>query len=125
MAEGHVIVIGGAEDKVRDRLILGRFVALAGGPDARIKRLYRIDLTGVAPDASVTKTLVRDLLPVGVRGFFLVELRDACGHVVSLAPSRRLRVRLDIPQPGEHSAEILRELGLAPAHAPEPMTTTP
>lgn len=34
-----------------------------GGPDARIKRLYRIDLTGVAPDASVTKTLVRDLLP--------------------------------------------------------------
>ena len=36
MAEGHVIVIGGAEDKVRDRLILSRFVALAGGPDARI-----------------------------------------------------------------------------------------
>lgn len=34
-----------------------------GGPDARIKRLYRIDLTGVAPDATVTKTLVRDLLP--------------------------------------------------------------
>jgi cyanophycinase len=30
------MVIGGAEDKVRDRLILGRFVALAGGPDARI-----------------------------------------------------------------------------------------
>jgi cyanophycinase len=36
MAEGHVIVIGGAEDKVRTRLILSRFVALAGGPDARI-----------------------------------------------------------------------------------------
>jgi cyanophycinase len=36
VAEGHVIVIGGAEDKVRDRLILSRFVALAGGPDARI-----------------------------------------------------------------------------------------
>ncbi len=36
MAEGHVIVIGGAEDKVRERLILSRFVALAGGPDARI-----------------------------------------------------------------------------------------
>lgn len=31
-----MIVIGGAEDKVRDRLILGRFVALAGGPDAAI-----------------------------------------------------------------------------------------
>ncbi len=36
MAHGTVIVIGGAEDKVRDRVILGRFVALAGGRDARI-----------------------------------------------------------------------------------------
>jgi cyanophycinase len=34
MAEGTVIIIGGAEDKVRDRVILNRFVALAGGPDA-------------------------------------------------------------------------------------------
>ena len=36
MAQGTVIIIGGAEDKVRDRVILGRFVALAGGRDARI-----------------------------------------------------------------------------------------
>ncbi|MCJ7711417.1 MAG: cyanophycinase, partial [Chloroflexi bacterium] len=36
MPHGTVIVIGGAEDKVRDRVILGRFVALAGGRDARI-----------------------------------------------------------------------------------------
>ena len=36
MPEGTVIVIGGAEDKVRDRVILNRFVALAGGPDATI-----------------------------------------------------------------------------------------
>jgi cyanophycinase len=36
MAHGTVIVIGGAEDKVRDRVILGRFVSLAGGRDARI-----------------------------------------------------------------------------------------
>src|SRR4029079_11958066 len=36
MSEGTVIVIGGAEDKVRDRVILNRFVALAGGPDATI-----------------------------------------------------------------------------------------
>ncbi|HZL32840.1 MAG TPA: cyanophycinase [Verrucomicrobiae bacterium] len=32
--EGTVIVIGGAEDKVRDRVILSRFVTLAGGPEA-------------------------------------------------------------------------------------------
>ena len=36
MAEGTVIVIGGAEDKVRDRVILSRFVALAGGDQATI-----------------------------------------------------------------------------------------
>ncbi len=36
MPQGTVIVIGGAEDKVRDRVILGRFIALAGGPEARI-----------------------------------------------------------------------------------------
>ncbi len=36
MAHGTVILIGGAEDKVRDRVILGRFVALAGGAAARI-----------------------------------------------------------------------------------------
>jgi cyanophycinase len=36
MRTGHLIVIGGAEDKIRDRVILGRFVALAGGSTARI-----------------------------------------------------------------------------------------
>jgi cyanophycinase len=36
MPHGTVIVIGGAEDKVRDRVILGRFVALAGGRDAQV-----------------------------------------------------------------------------------------
>jgi cyanophycinase len=36
VAEGSVIIIGGAEDKVRDRVILNRFVSLAGGRDATI-----------------------------------------------------------------------------------------
>ena len=36
MADGTVIIIGGAEDKVRDRVILSRFVTLAGGTDATI-----------------------------------------------------------------------------------------
>src|SRR5881396_3475947 len=35
-AGGPVMIIGGAEDKLRDRLILHRFVQLAGGPKARI-----------------------------------------------------------------------------------------
>jgi cyanophycinase len=36
MTEGTVIIIGGAEDKVRDRIILSRFVTLAGASDAKI-----------------------------------------------------------------------------------------
>ena len=36
MGDGSVIVIGGAEDKVRDRIILSRFVALAGGTGATL-----------------------------------------------------------------------------------------
>ncbi len=34
MSDGTVIIIGGAEDKIRDRIILSQFVALAGGEDA-------------------------------------------------------------------------------------------
>jgi cyanophycinase len=36
LTEGTVIIIGGAEDKVRDRVILSRFTTLAGGQDATI-----------------------------------------------------------------------------------------
>jgi cyanophycinase len=34
VSDGTVIIIGGAEDKIRDRIILNRFVALAGGENA-------------------------------------------------------------------------------------------
>jgi hypothetical protein len=33
-----------------------------GGPDARIKRLYRVDLTGKADGSTLSKALVRDLM---------------------------------------------------------------
>jgi cyanophycinase len=33
---GHLLIIGGAEDKLRQRQILARFVSLAGGVDARV-----------------------------------------------------------------------------------------
>ncbi|MBA2373076.1 MAG: cyanophycinase [Chloroflexi bacterium] len=36
MTEGTVIIIGGAEDKVRDRVILNRFATLAGGRDGTV-----------------------------------------------------------------------------------------
>src|SRR6266545_1867397 len=33
---GPVMVIGGAEDKLNEKVILAHFVKLAGGPDARV-----------------------------------------------------------------------------------------
>lgn len=36
---GRLMAIGGAEDRMQDRLILRRFVELCGGPDARIRVL--------------------------------------------------------------------------------------
>ena len=33
---GHLLIIGGAEDKLRQRQILSRFISLAGGADARV-----------------------------------------------------------------------------------------
>ena len=44
----------------------GEFLVLErdnkGGPDAAIKRLYKIDLSGVSDGDTITKTLVRDLM---------------------------------------------------------------
>ena len=44
-----------------------------GGPDARIKRLYRIDLAGKADGATLSKTLVRDVM---------ADLRGPAGPVL-------------------------------------------
>jgi cyanophycinase len=48
MPKGHVMVIGGAEDKVRERVILSRFVELAGGPDARLTVISTASSLGAA-----------------------------------------------------------------------------
>ena len=63
-----------------------------GGPDARIKRLYKIDLTGVTDGALVTKTLVRDLLP---------DLKAPGGNVIetvegaAVTPDRKVLIVTD------------------------------
>ena len=47
MTDGHVIIIGGAEDKVRDRVILSRFSTLAGGRDATVAVLSTASSMGL------------------------------------------------------------------------------
>jgi cyanophycinase len=51
MAQGHVMVIGGAEDKVRERVILSRFVTLAGGAEGRITVISTASSLGPAAGA--------------------------------------------------------------------------
>lgn len=51
MRQGTVIVIGGAEDKVRDRVILSRFISLAGGTSARVAVISTASSLG--PEAGV------------------------------------------------------------------------
>jgi cyanophycinase len=45
--DGTVIVIGGAEDKIRDRIILQRFVSLAGGPRADVAVISSASSLGI------------------------------------------------------------------------------
>jgi hypothetical protein len=58
-----------------------------GGPDARIKRLYRIDLTGKADGAALSKTLVRDLM---------ADLRGPAGPVVEKIEGSALLANGDV-----------------------------
>jgi cyanophycinase len=119
MTEGHVIVIGGAEDKVRERVILSRFIKLAGGHDARIAvvstasslgplagEMYRrvfseLGAAEVIPIHTVTRSQCSD--PIAVRavndstGIFLTggnQLRLSStigGTPLALAIARRHR----------------------------------
>jgi hypothetical protein len=58
-----------------------------GGPDARIKRLYRIDLTGKADGATLSKTLVRDLM---------ADLRGPAGPVLEKIEGSALLANGDV-----------------------------
>ncbi len=70
-SRGFIIPIGGAEDKDGERLILRRFVALAGGKDARIAVLPTA--SRVADTGPKYRSLFKDL---GARDVTLVAVRD-------------------------------------------------
>ena len=57
MTDGSVIIIGGAEDKVRDRVILSRFATLAGGRDATVVVISTASSLGVEAGARYQQVL--------------------------------------------------------------------
>ena len=78
-----MIVIGGAEDKVRDRLILGRFVALAGGLDATVVVISSASSLGA--EAAVPGPLLEVLVDDHAREH--AEARGERGHPVLRGPA--------------------------------------
>ncbi len=101
MTDGSVMIIGGAEDKIRDRVILSRFTTLAGGADAVVVVIstasslgfeagerYREIFTGlgigtVRPLHAMTRQQANDEAYVG-------QVRDATG--IFLTGGNQLRL---------------------------------
>ena len=72
---GPIMAIGGAEDKARERLILRRFVALAGGPDARIAIVPTA--SGIEDAGQRYKALFLELGAASAEVAFVADRADA------------------------------------------------
>jgi cyanophycinase len=86
MAPGPLMIIGGAEDKLRKRTILKEFVAACGGPDARI---------AVIPTAS-------SLGPEVVEVYDALFRREGAADVVAIRPESR---------DDAHDPDLVKRLG--------------
>jgi len=139
LADGTVIIIGGAEDKVRDRVILNRFVALAGGSDATIAVISTASSLGVeageryrAVFAELGVRKVRPLHTVtrpqanvdGMRqltdfvGRMMVEPQTKAGRIGAAGNGKRSgRAIAVIGIPGDRRDEDQREYGALAAGA--------
>jgi len=84
VADGTVIIIGGAEDKVRDRVILSRFVALAGGENATIAVISTASSLGLEAGERY-KQLFTDLGASTVRPIHAVTRPQANDEAVAHA----------------------------------------
>ncbi len=84
MSEGSVIIIGGAEDKVRDRVILSRFATLAGGRDATIAVISTASSLGLEAGERYSKVL-GELGVAKVRTIHAVTRAQANDDTIALA----------------------------------------
>ncbi len=73
---GHLLIIGGAEDKLRQRQILARFVALAGGADARVAVISTASSLGDEA-TELYEQLFRSMGVTDVRGLRPLVREDA------------------------------------------------
>jgi cyanophycinase len=73
---GHLLIIGGAEDKLRQRQILSRFVSLAGGEEARVAVISTASSLGDEA-TELYSSLFRSLGIPDVRGLRPLTREDA------------------------------------------------
>lgn len=76
---GFIIPIGGAEDKLQDKVILSRFISLCGGDDARIVIIptaSRLDETGPRYEALFTELGVASVDSLPLRSRAAAESQD-------------------------------------------------
>ena len=73
---GHLLIIGGAEDKLRQRQILSRFATLAGGADARVAVISTASSLGDEA-TELYESLFRQLGIPEVRGMRPLTREDA------------------------------------------------
>jgi cyanophycinase len=73
---GHLLIIGGAEDKLRQRQILARFASLAGGSDARVVVISTASSLGDEA-TELYLSLFRQLGMADVRGMRPLVREDA------------------------------------------------
>jgi cyanophycinase len=73
---GHLLIIGGAEDKLRQRQILSRFVSLAGGAEARVAIVSTASSLGDEA-TELYESLFRQLGIPDVRGLRPLSRDDA------------------------------------------------
>ncbi len=69
---GHLVIVGGAEDRLQDRVILRKFVEYAGGPRARIRLITAA--SGV-PEA-VAQSYTQAFGELGAQDFAVLPLSD-------------------------------------------------
>src|SRR5688572_5286546 len=84
VTEGSVIIIGGAEDKVRDRVILSRFATLAGGRDANVVVISTASSLGVEAGARY-KQVLGELGVIKVRTIHAITRAQANDEKAALA----------------------------------------
>ena len=69
---GHLVIVGGAEDRLQDRVILRKFIEYAGGPRARLRLITAA--SGVP--AAVAQSYSQAFGELGAQDFAVLPLSD-------------------------------------------------